>query len=297
MSIRRDNINDGIINNLDNPGVYTIDVEGTNEKCMASDNFYNKFPSFSPDSKQIVFTSWRGSNSGIYIINADGTGEKQIVTDAYDNTFPSFSPTGQRIVYTSWRHDTNKDGRIDFRDNSGIYMVAVDGKNERQVISDKYNNSFPQFSPDGLNIMYLSTRRDTNRDGKINSLDNNNIFVCDITGKGGKCISSDKYYNRMPAFSHDGRKVAFLSGGGKSKDISKGYFSPKGIYIVNSNGKNRVQLLSDKYYGSNFVVFSPVDDRLVYMSFRKGTNRGIYIMDINRTPTLEELKELINNLD
>ncbi len=299
LSRRRDNNNDGVINNLDNPGIYVINIDGTDEKCIVKDEYSNKYPSFSPDSRQIIFTSWRGNNSGVYIINTDGGYEKQIVTDAYDNTFPSFSPTGQRIVYTSWRHDTNGDGRIDFRDNSGIYMVDIDGKNERQVVSDKYNNSFPKVSPDGLSIIFLSTRRDTNKDGKINSLDNNNVFICDITGKGEKCVSSDKYYNKMPSFSYDGKKVAFLSGGGgvKISNKSKGFFSPKGIYMADCNGKNRVQLLSDKYYGSNFVLFSPVDDRLAYMSFRKGTNRGIYIMNINKTPTLNEVEELINNLD
>ncbi len=298
LSRRRDTNDDGIINNLDYPGVYTINIDGTDEKCVVQDVFFNKYPSFSPDGRQIVFSSWRGSsNSGIYIINSDGSRENQIVTDAYDNTFPSFSPTGGRILYTSWRHDTNGDGRIDFRDNSSIYTVDIDGKNEHQIVSHKYNNSFPMYSPDGLSIMFLSTRRDTNRDGKINSLDNNNIFICNVTGKGEKCVSSDKFYNKIPTFSHDGSKVAFLSGGSsKARGESKGFFSPKGVYMADSNGKNRVQLLSDKYYGSNFVLFSPVDNRVVYMSFRKGTSRGIYIMDISKPPSLEEVRGLIDNL-
>jgi len=45
------------------------------------------------------------------------------------------------------------------------------------------------------------------------------------------------------------------------------------------------------------VLFSPVENKLLYMCFRKGTNRGINIMDIGRTPSLEEVKEFINNLD
>jgi hypothetical protein len=67
--------------------------------------------------------------------------------------------------------------------------------------------------------------------------------------------------------------------------------------MAEANGKNRVQLLSDKFWGSSFVLFSPVENKLLYMCFRKGTNRGINIMDIGRTPSLEEVKEFINNLD
>jgi len=297
LSRRRDTNNDGMINNLDNPGIYVIDTDGKNEKCIVSDKYFNKHPSFSPDGMHVVFTSWRGSNSGIYIMNSNGTDEKQIVTDAYDNTFPSFSPTGQYIIYTSWRRDTNKDGRIDFRDNSGIYITDVNMKNEKLCVSDRHNNSFPRFSPDGTRILYLCTTRDTNHDGRIDSLDNNNIFISDLNGKNIKCVSSDKYYNKMPTFSYDGRKIAFLSGVDDSNDMSKAFFSPKGIYMAEANGKNRVQLLSDKFWGSSFVLFSPVENKLLYMCFRKGTNRGINIMDIGRTPSLEEVKEFINNLD
>ena len=76
--------------------------------------------------------------------------------------------------------------------------------------------------------------------------------IDDISGKREKCVSSDKYYNKMPTFSPDGKRVAFLSGGGndEKKNVSKGFFNPKGIYMADSNGKNRHQMLSDRYYGS-----------------------------------------------
>jgi 2-polyprenyl-3-methyl-5-hydroxy-6-metoxy-1,4-benzoquinol methylase len=45
--------------NENDPGVYIKDLEGGNEKCLVSDQWHNKFPSFSPDGDTILFVSWR----------------------------------------------------------------------------------------------------------------------------------------------------------------------------------------------------------------------------------------------
>jgi len=296
LSRRRDTNGDGKIDLLDNPGIYIKDLDGGYEKCIVSDQYHNKFPSFSPEGDKILFVSWHGYNSGIYTIDVDGKNEKQIVSDEYDNTFPSFSPDGQKIVYASWRRDTNRDGQIDLHDNSGIYIIDSDGKNEREIVSDKYSNSFPVFSPDRTKIVYLSTRRDTNKDGKVNSLDNSGIYTCDIRGRNEKCIVIDEYYNKFPSFSPDGKKILFLSSGKPHhRTPAEGFFGWKGVYIVDINGRNKRQIVSEKYYGNTNPVFSPTQEKILYLAWREGTQRGIYLADVNTLPDLQELKSLVEN--
>jgi len=293
---RRDTNGDGKIDLLDNPGIYIKDLDKQYEKCIVSDEYNNKFPSFSPDGDRILFVSWRRYNSGIYTVGIDGKNEKQIVSDEYDNTFPSFSPNGQRIIYASWRRDTNRDGQIDLRDNSGIYIIDSDGKNEQEIASDKYSNSFPVFSPDGTKIVYLSRRRDTNKDGKIDALDNSGIYICDTKGRNKKCILSDKFYNKFPSFSSDGKRVLFLSSGKSHRGKpGEGFFGWKGIYIVDIDGRNKRQVVGEKYYGNTNPVFSPTQDKILYLAWREGTQRGIYLADANVLPNLQELKDLVEN--
>jgi len=296
LSRRRDTNGDGKIDLFDNPGIYIKDLDGRDEKCIVSDEYHNKFPSFSPDVGKILFASWREYNSGIYTIDIDGKNEKQIVSDEYDNTFPSFSPNGQKIIYASWRRDTNKDGRIDLRDNSRIYTINTDGRNEQELVSDRYSNSFPVFSPDGTKIVYLSRKRDTNKDGKIDSLDNSGIYICDTKGRNKKCIVSDKSYNKFPSFSPDGKKILFLSSGKSHRRTSgEGFFGWKGIYTVDINGRNKCQVVSGRYYGNKNPLFSPTQEKILYLAWREGTQRGIYLADANTPPNLQELKSLVED--
>jgi len=296
LSRRRDTNGDGKVDLLDNPGVYIKDLNGKGERCIVSDEYHNKFPSFSPDGDKVLFASWREYNSGIYTIDIDGKNEKQMVSDEYDNTFPSFSLNGQKIVYASWRRDTNRDGKIDLHDNSSIYIMDSDGRNERELASDRYNNSFPVFSPDGTKIVYLSRRRDTNKDGKIDSLDNSAVYICDTKGKNKKCLVSDKSYNKFPSFSPNGKKILFLSSGKSHRRTpGEGFFGWKGIYTVDINGRNKCQVISGKYYGNTNPIFSPTQDKILYIAWKEGTQRGIYLADLTTLPKLQELRSLIED--
>ena len=76
----------------------------------------NWAPSFTPDSKRIVFASnheyERGFPFNLYLVNLDGTGLERISHDGSFDAFPMFSPDGKQFIFSSNRnngggHDTN----------------------------------------------------------------------------------------------------------------------------------------------------------------------------------------------
>jgi len=294
----RDTNGDGKLDLFDNPEICIVDVDGKSEEVLVPDIAYNKFPSFSPDSKKVIFASWRVYNSGIYMIDLETKKEKQVVSDTFDNTFPSFSPDGKRVVYASWRRDTNGDGKINMHDNSGIYITDLSSEKEIQLASEENDNSFPAFSPDGVTLAFLIRRRDTNKNGVIDSLDNSAIYTVDISGRNKKKIVGDRFYNKFPCWSYDGRQIVFL---GSSRNPKKdnirqsGFFSNKGIYVVDVSTGREKEVLSPKNSGSRFPATSPVKDEVVYLSWHRNTNRGIYIANYVNLPDIDKLRSIIEN--
>ena len=64
-----------------------MNADGTNQTRLTNNTAFDGWPSFSPDSQKIVFTSLRdgGANFEIYSMNADGTNQTRLTTDpGYD---------------------------------------------------------------------------------------------------------------------------------------------------------------------------------------------------------------------
>lgn len=301
LSTREDTVRDGTITHADNPGLYMIDLSTGKEECLVQASDRPKFPSFSPDGEHLLFCGWanRSRYCGVYIMDMK-TRVIRSLNSASESNYPVFSPKGDRIIFSNWSRDTNKDGVIDLRDNSALIEVDPKSRLPKLLVSDEFSNSYPCFSPDGGSIAYLSCRRDTNKDGVINSLDNSGIYVRNLENGTERMLVADDHYNKFPAFSHDGRRLVFIGSwrGRKPKDDdleSTDYFDTKGIHCIDLDGTNEVEVVSTKYYGSRFLSVSPKANLVAYISWRKDTNRGLYLAPFDRQPTQSELANFIEN--
>lgn len=305
LSAREDSNQDGKIDHSDNPGLYLKDLFTGKEECIIEAKHRPKFPSFSPDGQSILFCSWyaQARVCGVYLINLRSKSVKPL-HGVFESNFPIFSPKGDRAIFSNWRTDTNKDGRIDLRDNSALYEIHLNTGQETLLVSDQFSNSYPNFSPDGEAIAYLSRRRDTNNDGQINSLDNSGIYLLNLPKRKEKMIVSDEHYNKFPTFSYDGRRIVFLGSWRAHLQKSKlhesepehsEYFDNKGIHCVDADGEHEKEILSTKHYGCRFLCTSPKANWVAYIAWRKDTNRGLYLAPIDRLPAKSELKDFIEN--
>ncbi|HCJ66510.1 MAG TPA: hypothetical protein DHV62_04095 [Elusimicrobia bacterium] len=295
LSTKRDTNGDERIDSFDNPGVYTLDLNTGEEKQAIPDTYKVKYPSFSPIGEMILFLAWRpgARHGGIYFFDLESGREKIIGLDVYDHGRPVFSSDGTKIVYTSWRNDTNNDGVVNFRDNTGIYLYDLEKDREFCLVSDRYNNMFPVFSPDGKNVAYLSFRRDTNRDGIIDTLDNPGIYIYDLETNKESTIVSDEFYNKFPNYSYNGKKLLYIGSWRGRKEEERAFFERKGIYMFDLIGKTEEQIVSDRFYGCRELVSSPASSQVVYTSWKKGTNRGLYLADFEHLPKIDELQQII----
>jgi serine/threonine protein kinase len=86
--------------------IATVDVNGENLRDVTDDPAFDRYPRWSPDGKQIAFTSDRGGTYEIHIANSDGTGVRRVTSDSGPGgaSFPLWSPDGNRLVYNEQTH-------------------------------------------------------------------------------------------------------------------------------------------------------------------------------------------------
>ncbi len=124
-----------------NPKIYTIDIDGRNERYLID----GWTPEWSPDGKKIVFESQNMNgnvvNSNIIIMDTDGNNQEEIVDSSHD---PAWSPDGKQIVFSS-RRSKNILG-------NQIYKMDSNGRNIVPLTGDRSNALSPSWSPDGKHM-------------------------------------------------------------------------------------------------------------------------------------------------
>jgi len=151
----------------------------------------------SPDGKRIAFASQiqdnqnQGINLNIYVFTIADASVKQLTANKGDNVNPTWSPDGTQIAFAS-----NRDG------NWEIYRMNVDGTDLVNLTNKPdSDDNFPAWSPrDGSYIAFV-----TNRDG------NWEIYRMNTQGGGLKNLTHDPGDDEMPAWSPDGKQIAFES--------------------------------------------------------------------------------------
>ncbi|OFZ10521.1 MAG: hypothetical protein A2Z20_02755 [Bdellovibrionales bacterium RBG_16_40_8] len=126
------------------PMIYTMSMNGENVKKLTHAGNYNATPSWSPDGKKIAFAGFDNdrNNFDIFLINADGSGIIRLssarkTNDKWSNNEdPAFSPDGRHVLFVSDRTGTKQ-----------LYLVNIDGSNERRITYDGKFYSKPKWGP------------------------------------------------------------------------------------------------------------------------------------------------------
>ena len=132
--------------------IYAYDIAQSALTRVTRDPNYEGDPEYSPDGKRLVFTREEGNVGHIWIMNSDGTQPKQLTADSGYDSSPSFSPDGTQVVFT--RNVTDLKFRPGTAASSEIFVIDIDGTDEKRLTNNEVADFQPSFSPDGKQILY-----------------------------------------------------------------------------------------------------------------------------------------------
>jgi eukaryotic-like serine/threonine-protein kinase len=141
-------------------------------------------PALSPDGRSVAFVSNQGGQWDIYVCLVSGGPLIRITNDRNVESWPRWSPDGTQLLYTR----LNESGLTD------VWVVSALGGPARRLIPNALSGA---WSPDGRHIAYSS---------------GNAIWICDANGANPRAVtvSEAPVIHYQPAFSHDGRSIAFV---------------------------------------------------------------------------------------
>jgi TolB protein len=199
----------------------------------------------------IVFTSYREGSGDIYITDINQpVPPKQLTFHAGKDFAPACSPAGDQIAFTSDRTGKNQ-----------LYLMDLDGSNQRQVTFSAGNDIYATWSPDGQRLVYWS-----NRDG------NEEIYTLDLSTGQETRLTYNPAIDINPAWSPKGDRIAFAS-------ESDGRFQ---IYLMDPDGSNMTRL-TNLEKGAICPAWSPDGTKIAFTGGKSNPQGEIYLVDI-RSP-------------
>ena len=254
--------------------LFVINADGSEIRQVTQPETLGFNLQWSPDGRQLAFEGTCGREWwDICIIGADGTGLRAITKGPGSNREPAWSPDGSRIAFSRGPEGSGT------RD---IYVIGADGTGESRITSDPGDERGPAWSPDGASLAYVA----------ISGTEK--IQLVALRGGTPRVLAAEGTSNESPAFSHDGKRIAFSSNrsakpesaytaevrktpGSESLPVT----SAHDIFVVDVSGRGLTRLTHDA--SANYSpAWSPDDRHIAFISDRDG-RQELYVMGADGT--------------
>ena len=181
--------------------IFEADPDGTNLKRLTDAPGYDAEATYSPDGKQIVFTSQRDGDLELYVMNADGANQRRITKGKGYDGGAFFSPDGRTLLY---RGDRRGDGKM----NLQLRLVSADGSDDRAITDNPIFNWCPYWHPSGRYFIFTQVDHAAYARGGRPNYD---LFLTTTAGKRFERVTFEPSFDGLPVFNGDGSKLMWSS--------------------------------------------------------------------------------------
>ena len=179
-------------------------------------------------------------------------------------------------------------GRIIFMRGRNIYEMKPDGTDEKILFKD-FDGNGPKISPDGSKIAFSASREEGSQYSHWDVI--KDIFIMKLNGvkplrlthalSDAKGRTFNSYSALEPAFSPDGKRIAFAGG---QFDVITSTFQ---IRLMDADGSHATRIIKGKNTNDRMPCFSPDGKKILYASgsyyTEMGSHLNIYTINIDGT--------------
>jgi dipeptidyl aminopeptidase/acylaminoacyl peptidase len=205
------------LNGTDSPDIWIAQADGSQARqLIGGAGSYNGW-NWSPDSRQIVFTSNRSGSWDIYSMAANGTGITRLTTSPSQDGWPTWMPDGATIVFASTRSDQAQLYRLDTRGGDIQRLLATSTADTEPAIARNGNVAFSAQSADG----------------------SSEIVVVESSGSSPRKLTALGGLSSAPTWSPDSTRLAFISAREGHSDLFVVNADGSGLQRLTTTGQNQ----------------------------------------------------------
>ncbi|MCI0513606.1 Tol-Pal system beta propeller repeat protein TolB [candidate division KSB1 bacterium] len=217
--------------------LFLVDYDGFGLRQISNNGALNLSPAWSPDAKNIVFTTYKANNPDLVGLSLATGRLVSIFTENGLNSTPAWSPDGEKIAFTATR-----DG------NAEIYLLNLKTNELQRLTNSLAIDSAPCWSPNGREIAFTSDRSGSPQ-----------IYIMAAEGGNVRRLTFSGNYNDAPDWSPKGDRIAFTS-------RVESYFQ---IFTIDVTG-DALQPVTDGRGNHENPSWAPDGFRLAFASNREG---------------------------
>jgi TolB protein len=226
--------------------IFEMGLDGEDVSQLTRNGTINLSPSWSPDGRQLLFTSFRDGRPKLYQMDVASDRQRVLLEGAGLTNGGRFSPDGDLVAAS----------REESKGNSEIILVDREGSLVRRLASHGGIDVSPTWSPDGRQVAFCSTRGGAPQ-----------IYATDAGGGAVRRVTYQGSYNTSPVWSPRGDLIAYTGRVG-------GRFQ---IFVVPAGGGESQQLTASA--GDNTDPTWSPDGRYLLFSSTRGGAPQLYMMD------------------
>jgi len=187
--------------------IWTVEAIGGVARPVTMHEAHDYAPVFSPDGRQIAFSSNRYGSYDVFVVPTQGGKPKRLTYDSGQDIVAGWTPDGRSVIFSSTRSAS-------FPSMPEMFTIPVDGGAEKKL--NFFEAKDLTYTQAGDRVAFVRGPGTWYRRGYRGS-SNDDIYLASADGNATKRLTTYDGQDSAPMFSPDGKKLFYVTEQGFAK--------------------------------------------------------------------------------